>query len=70
MLVGRHKPAAPSADIQAFALLGLGPTATAEDVQAAWRRRVADAHPDKGGSPDAVARLTEARDVLLKRLSA
>jgi curved DNA-binding protein CbpA len=51
---------------EARALLGLGPTATAEDIRAAHRRRIADAHPDRGGAPDEAARLNAARDLLLK----
>jgi DnaJ homolog subfamily C member 19 len=53
---------------EARALLGLGATATAEDIRAAHRRRIADAHPDRGGAPDAAARLNAARDRLLKAL--
>jgi hypothetical protein len=70
LIAGRHKPSTPSPHVEAYALLGLGPTATAEDIQAAWRRRVAAAHPDRGGSEEAVARLTAARDLLLQRLTA
>ena len=53
---------------EARALLGLGPTATAEDIRAAHRRRIADAHPDRGGAPGEAARLNAARDRLLKAL--
>lgn len=51
---------------EARALLGLGATATAEDIRAAHRRRISDAHPDRGGAPGAAARLNAARDLLLK----
>lgn len=53
---------------EAQALLGLGPTATAEDVRAAHRRRISDAHPDRGGDPEIAARLNAARDLLLRKL--
>jgi hypothetical protein len=62
---------ATSVDIgleEARALLGLGPTATAEDIRAAHRRRIASAHPDRGGAPGEAARLNAARDRLLKAL--
>lgn len=53
---------------EARALLGLGPTATADDVRAAHRRRIAAAHPDRGGDPMLAARLNAARDTLLREL--
>lgn len=62
---------APQRDMgieEARSLLGLGPTATAEDIRAAHRRRIADAHPDRGGAPGEAARLNAARDRLLKAL--
>lgn len=52
----------------AQALLGLGPTADEADIRAAHRRRIAAAHPDRGGDPQLAARLNAARDVLLKAL--
>lgn len=51
---------------EARAALGVGPEATAADVRAAYRARIAKAHPDRGGSADAAARLNAARDLLLK----
>lgn len=53
---------------EARGLLGLGPTATAEDIRAAHRRRISDAHPDRGGDAGEAARLNAARDRLLKAL--
>jgi DnaJ homolog subfamily C member 19 len=52
----------------AQALLGLGPTATADDIRAAHRRRIADAHPDRGGNAELAARLNAARDLLLRKV--
>lgn len=48
-------------------LLGVDANASAEEIRAAWRRRMKDAHPDAGGSAAAAARLNEARDLLLRR---
>nr|WP_283102372.1 J domain-containing protein [Haloplanus sp. XH21] len=44
----------------AFATLGLSPTADADEVKAAYRRRVKDVHPDHGGDSEAFRRLREA----------
>ena len=54
----------------AQALLGVAADADADAVHAAWRRGLATAHPDAGGSSAAVQCLTEARDLLLARLEA
>ncbi len=51
----------------AYALLGLQPGADADAIQAAWRSRIATAHPDAGGSDAAVHAVTAARDLLLAR---
>jgi hypothetical protein len=44
----------------AFSQLGLRPTADAEAVRAAYRRRVKDVHPDQGGDSEAFRRLRDA----------
>jgi hypothetical protein len=68
LLAPKAAPAPQSpADAQARALLGVGLAATPDEIRAAYRRKMADAHPDRGGSHDAAARLTAARDALLKR---
>jgi len=51
---------------EALAVLGLSEGASAADVKAAYRRLMARAHPDHGGSSWLAARLNEARAVLLK----
>lgn len=43
-----------------FAVLGLDPSATLEDVRAAYRERIKQAHPDHGGDPEAFSRVREA----------
>jgi hypothetical protein len=52
---------------KALALLGLKQGASADAIQAAWRSRIAAAHPDAGGSDAAASAVTAARDLLLAR---
>ena len=52
---------------EARAVLGVGAGASEADIRAAYRARISAAHPDRGGTGDAAARLNAARDVLLKR---
>jgi hypothetical protein len=54
-------------DSQARAILGVAPGASETEIRAAFRQRIARAHPDRGGSNEEAARLTAARDILLKR---
>jgi hypothetical protein len=51
---------------QARQLLGLPPSYSAADVEAAYRARVRFAHPDTGGSTETFQALTESRRVLLR----
>ena len=44
----------------AFSALGLSPDASGEEVTAAYRERVKDAHPDHGGDVESFRRLREA----------
>lgn len=53
--------------IEARDILGVGPNATREEIQAAYARLIRAVHPDAGGSSGLAARLNAARDVLLKR---
>jgi len=48
-------------------ILGVGPNATREEIQAAYGRLIRAVHPDAGGSSGLAARLNAARDTLLKR---
>lgn len=50
----------------ARAMLGVGPDAGREEIEAAYRRLMPRAHPDQGGSPGLAAQLNAARDRLLK----
>lgn len=47
-------------------VLGVSATASAAEVQTAWRKLVADAHPDRGGSEARTSELNAARDQMLK----
>lgn len=52
-------------DAEARAILGVGPDASADTVNAAWRRLMGRAHPDQGGTEGLAAKLNAARDRLL-----
>jgi hypothetical protein len=52
---------------EAYRVLGLQPGAGADDVKAAYRRLMAQLHPDKGGSDYLAAKINAAKDTLLKR---
>jgi hypothetical protein len=51
----------------ARAVLGVGPGASAEEIQAAYGRLMRRVHPDHGGAPGLALQLNLARDRLLKR---
>jgi hypothetical protein len=53
-------------EAEARAILGVPADASPEVVQAAWRRLMARAHPDQGGTEGLAARVNAARDRLLK----
>lgn len=49
---------------EARELLGLPAAATAAEVEAAYRRRAWESHPDRGGEQEAFRRLVQARATL------
>ena len=51
---------------EACALLGVPADASRQDINAAWKRLMARAHPDQGGTDGLASRLNAARDRLLK----
>jgi hypothetical protein len=55
------------ADADAQRALGVGPNASVQEIRRAYRSKMARAHPDRGGSHAEAARLTAARDRLLKK---
>ncbi|KKB77378.1 hypothetical protein VW29_18670 [Devosia limi DSM 17137] len=52
---------------EAYAVLGLQPGASDEDIRAAHRELMKGVHPDHGGSSYLASKINEARDLLLKR---
>lgn len=50
-----------------YAVLGVEPGASDEDIKAAHREKMKAAHPDHGGTSEQAARINEARDRLLNR---
>lgn len=60
----------PEAVREARALLGVGATASADDIRAAHRRLIAKIHPDAGGTEALAEKINEARSILLQHLSA
>lgn len=63
----KPKPPAASDLAAARTVLGVAPTADRDAVNAAWRRVIAEVHPDRGGSAEMAARVSAARDLLLRR---
>ncbi len=62
-------PAKTSSDMslkEARSILGVGPDATEQEIQAAYGRLIRMAHPDKGGTTGLAAQLNAARDRLLR----
>ena len=51
---------------EARSVLGVGPDATPEEIQAAYTRLMRMAHPDKGGTTGLATQLNAARDRLLR----
>jgi DnaJ domain len=62
----RKVSALPMDEVEARSILGVGPSADAEEIRAAHRRIIAQVHPDKGGSGELARRVNAARDRLLK----
>jgi hypothetical protein len=56
------------AKVQARVLLGVGESASREEIIDAHRRLVTQVHPDKGGTSELVHEANSARDLLLNEL--
>jgi DnaJ domain len=51
---------------QALSILGLSKEPTPEELKSAFRTKVKETHPDRGGDPALFHKVTEARDLLEK----
>ena len=60
-------PSAPMSAEEARRVLGVGPDASREEIQAAYARLMRVAHPDQGGTTGLAAQVNAARDRLLGR---
>ncbi|WP_374570943.1 molecular chaperone DnaJ [Phenylobacterium sp.] len=68
--LGPGAPARPVSGMsldEARSILGVGASATPEEIRAAHSRLMRMAHPDKGGTSGLAAQLNAARDRLLKK---
>ncbi len=69
-LSSRQRAPAPRTEAmspaEARSLLGVSADATRQEVNTAWKRLMARAHPDQGGTEGLASRLNAARDRLLK----
>ena len=59
-------PSETMSPAEARSLLGVSATATPQEINTAWKRLMARAHPDQGGTEGLASRLNAARDRLLK----
>ena len=70
-LSSRQRSTAPRSEAmsaaEARSLLGVSAEATPQQINVAWKRLMARAHPDQGGTEGLASRLNAARDRLLKR---
>lgn len=56
----------PDAATDWWLVLGVSPNATRDQIEEAYRRLAREAHPDTGGSHDAMSRINTARDAARK----
>lgn len=71
MFAARVRPSAAQRQTmsvqEARSILGVGPEATNEEIDAAYKRLMRMAHPDKGGTSGLAAQLNAARDRLIRK---
>lgn len=66
-VASQPKPPGAAELAAARATLGVAASADAAAIHAAWRRVIAEVHPDRGGSTERAAQVSAARDLLLRR---
>lgn len=54
---------------EAAIILGVRHDATESDIKSAYRAMMKEHHPDKGGDPEFAAKINNARDTLLGKVS-
>ncbi len=54
---------------EAASILGIADNADIDTIVDAHRKLIAKVHPDTGGTPELAARVNQARDVLLARIT-
>ena len=57
-------------EIEAAAILGVGPDANVDEITAAYKKLISQMHPDVGGTDYLAAKINEARAVLTQKLIA
>ena len=57
-------------EAEAFSRLGVKPGASRDEVRSAFRRKMYEAHPDRGGSHEQAVRVTEAWDAIKDKYAA
>lgn len=71
MFAARVRPSPPGRETmsaeEARSILGVGPDSTGAEIDAAYKRLMRMAHPDKGGTSGLAAQLNAARDRLSRR---
>ena len=61
------RPPGGMSEAEARSILGVGPAATPQEVQAAYKRLMGALHPDRGGTAGLAAQLNAAREALAGR---
>lgn len=67
---GYHTPSPQIANGHWSTVLAVSPQATVSEIKSAYRKLARTAHPDAGGSAEAMSRLNAARDQALKERNA